>query len=117
MELGFEQLDGGVMLATLSGRLDAMGASAIDLPLTARIVTQGARVIVDLSGVSFLASLGIRSLVTPAKALRARGGELVLLNPQPAVLEVLRVAGLTAILKVFSDRAEAEAALAAQPAG
>jgi anti-anti-sigma factor len=94
-----------------------MGASAIDLPLTARIVAEGARVIVDLSDVSFLASLGIRGLMSPAKALRARGGELVLLNPQPAVLEVLRVAGLTAILKVFSDRTEAEAGLAAHPAG
>jgi anti-anti-sigma factor len=117
MELGFEQLDGGITLAKLSGRLDLAGARVIDLPFTARVATQGARVVVDLSEVSFLASLGIRSLLVPAKAARARGGDVVLLNPQPRVMEVLTLAGLAGVLKVYTDLADAVAALSAPAAG
>lgn len=116
MELSFEPLDGGITLAKLSGRLDLAGSRAIDLPFTAHVATQSTRVVVDLSQVSFLASLGIRVLVVPAKAARARGGDLVLLNPQPKVMEVLMVSGLTAVLKVYTDLADAVAALSAPPA-
>lgn len=117
VELVFEQLDGGITLAKLSGRLDLAGARAIDLPFTARVATQGARVVVDLSDVSFLASLGIRSLLAPAKAARARGGDVVLLNPQPRVMEVLTLAGLAGVLRVYTDLADAVAALSAPAAG
>ena len=111
MEFAFEQLDSGVTLVKLAGRLDIAGARAVDLPLAAQVTTQGARVIVDLSGVTFLSSLGIRSLLTPAKTARARGGELVLLDPQPAVLDVLTLAGLGKIIRIFTDRYAAIAAL------
>ena len=57
MELSFEQLDGGITLAKLSGRLDLAGARSIDLPFTAHVATKSVRVVVDLSQVSFLAVL------------------------------------------------------------
>ena len=111
MDIRSEHLAPGLTLVTLTGRLDIAGARAVDLPLAAQVTTQGARVIVDLSGVTFLSSLGIRSLLTPAKTARARGGELVLLDPQPAVLEVLTLAGLGKIIRIFTDREAAIAAL------
>lgn len=111
MELSFEQMPGGITLAKLSGRLDLAGARQIDLPLTAHVASTDARVVIDLSEVSFLASLGIRSLMVPAKAARARGGEVVLLNPQPKVMDVLTLAGLTGVLKVCTNLEEAVQAL------
>lgn len=111
MELTFERLDDGVTLAKLAGRLDVAGSRAIDLPFTSHVATQSVRVVVDLSEVDFLASLGIRSLVVPARAARARGGDVVLLNPKPKVMEVLQVSGLTGVLKVYTDLATAVAAL------
>ncbi len=111
MEIRFEQLSDTIKLVTLVGRLDMMGAQAIDLKFTSGVATGVSGVVVDLSGVSFLASLGIRTLISPAKALKARGGKMVLLNPQPLVLEVLKVSGLTVILPVYTDVAEAVAAL------
>jgi anti-sigma B factor antagonist len=111
MEISFEQLSDNIKLVTLVGRLDMMGAQSIDLKFTSGVATGVSGVVVDLSGVSFLASLGIRTLISPAKALKARGGKMVLLNPQPLVLEVLKVSGLTAILPVYTDVAEAVAAL------
>lgn len=109
MELSTETLDGGVTRVLLSGRMDILGVQAVDMKFTALTASQGGRVVVDLSGVSFLASLGMRTLISSAKALAARGGRMVLLNPQPKVLEVLQVSGLASLIPVH---AELDAALA-----
>jgi anti-anti-sigma factor len=111
MDISFEQLSDGIKLVKLAGRLDMMGAQSIDLKFTSGVATADAGVVVDLSGVSFLASLGIRTLISPAKALKARGGRMVLLNPQPLVVEVLKVSGLLGILPVYTELSEAVAAL------
>ena len=111
MDISFEQLSDGTKLVKLAGRLDMMGAQSIDLKFTSGVATADAGVVVDLSGVSFLASLGIRTLISPAKALKARGGRMVLLNPQPLVVEVLKVSGLLGILPVYTELSEAVAAL------
>jgi anti-anti-sigma factor len=47
--------------------------------------------------VSFLASIGIRALVAAAKAQAARGGRMVLVNPEPMVRKALQTAGIELI--------------------
>ena len=77
----------------LTGRLDIQGAETIALPLA---TLSGAKqnVVIDMSGVSFIASIGIRHLVSASKALTRRGGRLVLLNLTAPVTEVLQMAGI-----------------------
>src|SRR5882757_1470427 len=90
----------------LTGRLDIAGAEAVALPLaTLAGAKQG--LIVDMSGVSFIASIGLRHLVSAAKALSRRGGRLVLLNPNDLVTEVLTTSGLTDLLPIVKSEAEA----------
>jgi anti-anti-sigma factor len=67
--------------------------------------------IVDMSGVSFITSIGIRHLVSAAKALSRRKGLLVLLNPTDMVAEVLTTSGLTNLLPIVRSDSEAVAAL------
>ncbi|MFF0656335.1 STAS domain-containing protein [Micromonospora tulbaghiae] len=60
---------------------------------------------VDLSGVRLLSAAGVRALVATHLRVRARGGELVLTDPDPVVARVLRVTGLHRVLPVrCSDR-------------
>ncbi|MFJ5543902.1 anti-sigma factor antagonist [Micromonospora chalcea] len=60
---------------------------------------------VDLSGVRLLSAAGVRALVATHLRVRARGGELVLVDPDPVVARVLRVTGLQRVLPVRrSDR-------------
>src|SRR5882757_1906575 len=94
----------------LTGRLDIAGAEAIALPLAALAgAKQG--LIVDMSGVSFIASIGLRHLVSAAKALSRRQGLLVLLNPTEMVAVVLTMSGLTNLLPIVRSDSEAMAAL------
>lgn len=111
MEIHREEINPEISKITLSGRLDMQGAQEIDLEFTALTVTQGGKVIVDISNVSFLASLGLRCLLSAAKALSKKGGKLVLTSPQPNVAEVLKVSGIYQIIKIYDTNEEAIVAL------
>ncbi|WP_091641427.1 anti-sigma factor antagonist [Micromonospora pallida] len=59
----------------------------------------------DLSGVSVFSAAAIRTLVAAHLGVRARGGELVLVDPHPMILRVLRGTGLHRIIPVTEGAA------------
>jgi anti-anti-sigma factor len=69
--------------------------------------------VVVLSGVSFIASLGIRMLLGTARALDRYGAKLVLFAPQADVMEIIETTALTEIIPVVQTEAEAVAAATA----
>jgi anti-anti-sigma factor len=95
----------------LVGKLDIAGAEKIDTPLATVAGSRG-NIVVDMAGVSFIASIGIRHLVMAAKAVARRSGKLVLLAPNPLVTDVLVNAGLEDLLPIVRSEDEARAALA-----
>ena len=112
MDMTVEQLDGGAVKAILTGRLDIAGAADIDMRFS---VLAGANraVIVDMAGVPFLASIGIRTLLIGAKSVQRRGGKMVLLRPTPEVEKVLWVSGVADLMPIFHTDPEAVAAVTA----
>lgn len=112
MKLETRWIDPQTLQVSLRGRLDVAGALEIDAPFTAAAVTQASRVVVDLAETSFIASIGIRTLVSSAKALAIRGGRMVLSRPVPDVRRVLETAGIDQIIPIHDDIAAATAALA-----
>jgi len=102
----------GITLVELSGRMDVAGALLVD-PAFAEVARDNTSVIVDLAKVDFLASLGIRTLVSACKTLRAKNGGMVLLTPQPNVEQVLRSSGIDTIIPIVMTREEAEAGVLA----
>jgi len=64
--------DDGVVKVGLVGRLDTPGVDAVEPRFTAAVVPRGALAVVDLSGVEFIGSLGLRMLITIARALSRR---------------------------------------------
>jgi anti-anti-sigma factor len=95
---------------TLVGKLDIAGAEVIDLPL-ATVAGTKANIVVDMVGVDFIASIGIRHLVMAAKAVARGSRKLVLLDPTPMVTEVLVTAGLVDFLPIARSEDEARAVL------
>lgn len=109
MKMQQSELEGGILKVSLSGAFDIAGAGDVDLPFS---VIAGARdkVIVDFSDVEFLASIGIRVLVKAAKPIAARGGKMVILNPNAAARKVLTSTGVDTLVPVVDDEAAAIAA-------
>jgi len=113
MEFDYSELDNGISLIKLGGKLDIIGTGAIETKFSGYCSGDNIRVIVDLSDVDFLASIGIRLLVTTAKSVAARNGKLVLLNPTPKVLGVLEITGIPSIIPIYSQLESAETILLA----
>lgn len=103
MELQVQQLDNNIKKINLTGSMDIAGTGAIDLQFTAQTATRKARIIVDMSEVDFLASIGIRTLLSNARALKARGGKMVLLSPQAMVLKVLQTTGTDTLIPIATN--------------
>ena len=76
MQLETESLPDDILKINLSGRMDVAGTQAIDLKFTGHTANRRA-VIVDMSDVAFLASIGMRTLMLAAKAVFARTPEAV----------------------------------------
>jgi anti-sigma B factor antagonist len=110
MNIAAESLDGNILKVALEGRMDLQGAQEIDLKFSGYTANKRA-VIVDMSAVNFLASMGIRTLLMVAKAVSGRGGKLVLFNPTNNVAKVLETAGVASLIPVFSSWDEARAAV------
>jgi anti-anti-sigma factor len=106
MELRIKQLEGDVTRVIPVGRWDIIGAEQIDLGLSA-IAGSGRPVIIDCSEVSYLSSMGIRSIVMSAKATLLKGRKLVLLSPVPHVEAVLTTAGIDTLIPIHHGLAEA----------
>ena len=67
--------------------------------------------LVDLSSVDFMASIGIRLLKINAKSIGSRGCQMVLLSPIPEVRQVLEVTGIPSIIPVYDGLESAETVL------
>ena len=110
MPIAVHDLEGGVAKVVLSGRIDIAGAHEMDLPMS---VVAGSRraVVIDLSGVEFMASLGLRGIVVAAKSIISKRGKIVLLSPRPSVEEVITVTGIDQLIAIYHDEAAAIAAV------
>lgn len=112
MEMTKETLAGDIVRIAIKGRLDIEGSQKIDLPFSAATTTKEGRFIVDLTEVSFIASIGIRLLLTAARGQLRRGGKMVLIPPSGMGEDVLRTAGVDLVIPMVHDLASASAALA-----
>lgn len=111
MTLVAEDVNENFRRISLSGRLDIAGTDAIDLQFTALSATKPQQLVVDLTAVSFLASIGIRMLVSNAKALQQRGGRMVLyVGDNAAIARTLETTGIDVLLPMFADAGEADKA-------
>ncbi len=102
MEMHSDVLEGGVTRVRLVGRMDYAGATEID-PRFVELANHEELVLVDLSQVNFLASMGIRTLIMAAKTLKGRGGKLVLFSPDTMVAKVLKTSGTDILIPIYYD--------------
>jgi anti-anti-sigma factor len=102
MQITTEEMPGGITRVALDGRMDIAGAAAIDLKMNI-IAGSAKKLLIDLQKVEFLGSMGLRSIVIPARAVSSRGGKVVLFAPNEMVESVLKTAGIDTLIPVRHD--------------
>ena len=111
MEMQVNEVD-GVTLVLLDGRFDIAGAQAVDLRFSA-LAGAVPKLAVDMSQVTFLASMGVRTRMLSAKTILRRGATMVVFGADENVEKVLRATGFDEIVAIHPDFQSAKAALSA----
>lgn len=106
MEMQHSDL-GTVRKIVLTGRLDTAGVDLIETRFGATIVPAGRNTVVDISQVTFLASMGIRMLISTTRSLSRKGGKIALYGATPAVREVIDTVALTDIVPLVDNEDDA----------
>ena len=90
----------------LSGSLDIAGVRDIEMDFS-RLVSGEQTVLIDFSGVTFIASLGMRMLLSAAKKLDTEGNKMLLHSVPPLVETALNIAGLATIMPIVKNESDA----------
>ena len=101
------ELGDRVTKVTLRGRLDTPGVDQIETRFVASLVPGGKSGIVDLSGVEFVASMGIRMLISVARSMRQRQAKLALYGVPSLVQETFESVSLSDVIPIGADETEA----------
>ena|SRR5436190_12665799 len=92
----------------ITGRLDTPGTNEVSGPLAELAAAPKRGVIVDLMGVEFLTSIGIGQLILNAKAVRARGGNFVLIVIGTSVVNMsLKTTGIDQLIPTYNNPPDA----------
>jgi anti-anti-sigma factor len=106
MEIRHDNI-GDVTRIVLVGRLDTRGVDEVENNFGAAVVATGKHTIVDLSQVTFLASLGIRMLISNARALSRKGSKLVMYGAGIGVQDVIEITALAEIIPLAASESDA----------
>ena len=111
MEIQEEKHEGVLVVAPV-GRVDTTTSIDLEERLVRHLDTGERHLVIDLGGIEYISSAGLRVLLILAKKLKAAGGDLVLCALGPAVRQVFELAGFLPIFRVEATREQALARLA-----
>ena len=114
MSISYNDVGQDLRRIVISGRLDIPGTDSIASRLEELTAAPKKGVVVDLCALQFLASIGIRALITSAKAVQQRGGKMVLVvSDNSTVMMSLEATGIDELIPVFRNGPDAERAAVA----
>ena len=93
----------GVMVVSLAGRLDHAGAPTLKeklAPLLLDCHNGGYPMVLDLSDVDYVSSVGLRVFMLAAKQVSSQGGKVVVAGLQPIVKEIFEISRFDRVLQV-----------------
>lgn len=92
-----------VTVVRVTGRVDASTAAQFEAALKEYIAGDHSHLILEMDETDYLSSAGARILISAQKAMRGKGGKVLLAQPSERVREVLQLAGLESIFPVYDD--------------
>jgi len=113
LTIDYQQPNRGLATLAIGGRLDAQTAPELDAAaVTAgEGVSDNATIVLDMKGLDYISSAGLRSIAKLRRAMQARGGTVLLVNPQPQVRKVFDIVKAVPVNEVFTSIAELDAYL------
>jgi anti-anti-sigma factor len=95
----------------LGGRLDTETSAELDRQLEPVLASNLRTLVLELGGLDYISSAGLRSIFKLRKAMAARAGAVLVLNPQPQIQKVFDVVKAVPMNEIFTSAAEIDAYL------
>ena len=96
----------GVLIATVSGRIDHASVNAFNNalePLLKNCVGGAKPLILDFSGVEYISSVGLRSLMLASRQAKSQKGAFAIAGMQPSVQEVFTISRFSLIMPCYTS--------------
>ena len=106
-----ETKERGTVILQVAGRLDAATAGVLDARLRAMLAAGEKRIVLEVSGLEYVSSAGLRVILMLSKLLRAANGKFAMAEMRPMVQEVFDLAGFSTLCQVCPSRDDAVAAV------
>ena len=100
MKTNIEQLE-DKYLVTLEGELDTAAAAEVEKTLQPLYTTNGKDVVIDCEGLEYIASSGLRILISILKGAKAGGSKVILKNMNDDIKSVFKLTGFINIFEVI----------------
>ncbi len=105
------QAQGEITVLTVSGKLDAVTTPAFEQKVRDLVESGAILLVVDLAGLEYISSAGLRGLLMLNKLVRAKAGRACLAGVGGNVRSVFEMSGFTALFEVRDTAAAAMEAL------
>ena len=102
------EVRGSISIVIVNGQIDSETTPALDEELT-KVVSGNPKLVIDLKGVSYISSAGIRAIVKASQAAKKTDGAVKLASVPEAVTSVLYTVGLNQMLNSYTTVEEATA--------
>ena len=99
--------EGNAVVMSLKGRLDAGASSEFETSLSEWISKGDSHFLLNFTGLEYISSAGLRSILAASKKLKDRNGKIFVAGLHGPVEEVFKVSGFMSILRVFATAEEA----------
>jgi anti-sigma B factor antagonist len=107
MELTLLNVD-NMPIVVVSGRIDATTSGHLETALDELIGQNKANIVVDMNGVEYISSVGLRVILSAQKKVRLKKGDVKLASLQPFVREVFEITGFTKLFSIYANPADAQ---------
>ena len=97
----------GCLVLYLTGYIDTYNSNFFQKRITKAVEAGYIRLIFNCAGLNYVSSTGIGSFTAFLKAVKPRGGDLVLLEIQPKVYEVFQLLGFSQFFNIKDNFNEA----------
>ena len=98
-----------ISIVAVNGEVDALTTPELARAIVDQIADGNVYLVVDLTGVEFMSSAGLRTLLAAVKESRSQGGDLRIASINPGIDKLLKMSGFHNIAKVFTSNADAVA--------
>lgn len=96
-----------VVVVSVKGKIDAVTAPDFEKVL-ANLIAQGENTfLMELSGLEYISSAGLRSILATAKQVKPKGGNILFSGLRGPVKDVFNISGFGTIFKIFETQADA----------